>query len=205
MRAVKYCLVLLIAAVVYTGMSLFAGFRGISAYNDLLEEQEKLEANRETLKQINTELENTRNALLYDHDTIRVYARDLGLGERNEKFVRIVGLGRNRAVPLFPGEIIAAEAPPFLNNKIIGMVSLFAALTVLIGFLVQDTLDLVLGPERRTPRLDPVAAAGDSISSFYGVQRPSPRPLPPEPPLPEPIGGLAEGQAEGDVDVPAPH
>jgi cell division protein FtsB len=186
MRAVKYCLALLIAAVVYTGMSFFTGFRGISAYNDLLEEHKKLEANMETLKRINTELENTRNALLYDHDTIRVYARDLGLGERNEKFIRIVGLGRNRVAPLFPGEIIAAEAPPFLNNKIIGMVSIFAALTVLIGFLVQDTLDIVLGPERRPPRLDPVAVAGDSVSSFYGVQRPSPRPLPPEPPVPEP-------------------
>jgi cell division protein FtsB len=186
MRAVKYCLVLLIAAVVYTGMSFFAGFRGISAYRDLLEEHKKLEANMETLKRINMELENTRNALLYDHDTIRVHARDLGLGERNEKFIRIVGLGRNRTAPLFPGELIAAEEPPFLGNKTIWIVSLFAALTVLIGFLVQDTLDVVLGPERRTPRLDPAAAAGDSISSFYGIQRPSPRPLPPEPPLPEP-------------------
>jgi cell division protein FtsB len=190
MRAVKYCLVLLIAASVYTGMSFFAGARGISAYNDLLDEQKKLETNMESLERINTELENTRNALLYDHDTIRVYARDLGFGEGDEKFVRIVDLGRNRAVPLFPGEIIAAEEPRSMNNNTIYLVSIFSALAVFIAFLVQDVLDLNLDPERKAPRLDPAAAAAEgSASSFYRVPRTIPRPLPPEPPLPEPKTG----------------
>jgi cell division protein FtsB len=146
MRAIKYLLVLWVFAAVYAGMSIAAGGQGFSAYNELLEERKKQEANMETLRRINTELENRQNALLYDHDTIRVYARDLGLGERGEKFVRIVGLGQAGKALLLPGEVVTAEKARFMNNGTIGIIAIFTALAVLTAFVIQDVLDLNLQP-----------------------------------------------------------
>jgi cell division protein FtsB len=149
MRAVKYLLALWISVAVYAGMSIWAGAQGISAYNELLEEREKQETNMEELRRINTELENQRNALLYDHDTIRVYARDLGFGERDEKFVRIVGLGQAGKTPPHPGDVRIAGKSRSMDNKTIRLISLFAALAVFIAFLVQDALDMNLDAPRQ--------------------------------------------------------
>jgi cell division protein FtsB len=182
MRAVKYSIVLWIFMVVYAGMSFFAGPKGISAYNDLLDEQNRQEKNLQDLERINAELENTRNALLYDRDTIRVYARDLGFGEKGENFVRIVGLGQSQKVPLFPGEIVEAEERRSLGVRTICLVAAFAALAVFIAFLVQDMLDLKLEGEDKTPRIDRPGVPGGSVP-FQTVRRSVPRPLPPEPPL----------------------
>jgi cell division protein FtsB len=183
MRALKYSLVPWIFVLVYAGMSFFAGPRGISAYNGLLEERGRQEKNLRELERINAELENTRNALLYDRDTIRVYARDLGFGEEGENFVRIVGLGQSRQAPLFPGELVEAEERPPLGTRTICLAAVFSALAVLIAFLVQDMLALNLESEGRTPRPDRPGVPGGSIP-FQTVKRPLPRPLPPEPPLP---------------------
>lgn len=125
-------------------MSIFAGAQGIFAYDELLEEQKKQEANMEKLQRINAELENKRNALLYDHDTIRVYARNLGFGAKNEKFVRVVGLGQARKALLLPGEIVNAETPRSIDNKTIRFISIFAALAVFIALLIQDVLEMNL-------------------------------------------------------------
>jgi cell division protein FtsB len=149
MRMIKYLLALWVSVAVYAAMSVAAGAQGISAYEELLAERKKLEANMENLRRINTELENKRNALLYDHDTIRVYARNLGFGEKNEKFVRIVGLGQAGTALLLPGEIMRAEKPHSIDNKIIRYVSVFAGLAVFIAFLIQDILDMNLRPPRR--------------------------------------------------------
>jgi cell division protein FtsB len=170
-------MVLWIFVVAYAVMNFFASSRGFFAYNDLLEEQARQEANLKELARINEELENTQNALLYDPDTIRVYARDLGFGEEGEQFVRIVGLGQNRKAPLFPGEVVVAEERRPMDSRTIGLISLFAALAALIAFVVQDMLDLNL--DERAPRLDPAGIANDTmpLQSFRRV----PRPLPPEP------------------------
>jgi cell division protein FtsB len=175
MRAAKYGMVLWIFVVVYAAMNFFAGSRGFFAYGDLLEEQKKQETNLRDLQRINEELENTKNALLYDDDTVRVYARDLGFGEEGEQFVRIVGLGQNRKVPLFPGEVVVTKERRPMNSRTIGLISLFAALAVLIAFVVQDMLDLNL--DERAPRLDPAGIVKQRPQSFRRV----PRPLPPEP------------------------
>ncbi|MDR2176877.1 MAG: septum formation initiator family protein [Treponema sp.] len=181
MRAVKYCVVLWILVTVYVVVSLIAGERGIAAYNDLLEEQKRQETNMKELERINMELENTKNALLYDRDTILVYARDLGYGEKDEKFVRIVGLDHSRKVSLFPGEVVAAGKRRYMNNMNIGIISIFAALAVFIAFLVQDILDLNLSTERRVPRQNPAGVRGVPVRPFRRVPRPFPsQPLPPD-------------------------
>jgi cell division protein FtsB len=148
-RLVKYLLPLWVSAAVYAGMSLFAGGQGFLAYDELLAEQKKQEENMETLRRINTELENGKNALLYDHDTIRLYARDLGLGERDEKFARIVGLGQAKKAPPSPGDVVTAEEPRSMSNNTIRIVSLFAALAFFTALLIQDALDMNLGPFRQ--------------------------------------------------------
>jgi cell division protein FtsB len=149
MRVAKYLLALWVSVAVYAGMSILAGAQGISAYDELLEERKKQETNMETLQRINTELENKKNALLYDHDTIRVYARDLGFGEKNEKFVRIVGLGQVRKALVLPGKIVNAEKPHSIDNKTIRFISIFAALAVFIALLIQDVLESNLEAPRR--------------------------------------------------------
>jgi cell division protein FtsB len=154
MSVVKYLLVLWVAVAVYTGMSFYAGLKGISAYQELAAEQEKQELNMKTLERINQELENTKNALLYDRDTIRVYARNLGFGEQDEKFVRIVGLGQARTAPPSPGEVVVAEKRHSMTHKTILLISLFAALAVFIPLLVSDILEANLEPEYKR-REDP--------------------------------------------------
>ncbi|MDR0401257.1 MAG: septum formation initiator family protein [Treponema sp.] len=144
MRLIKYLLVLWVFTAVYAGMSVVAGPRGIFAYSEMLEEQEKQEKNMETLRRINAELGNRQKALLYDSDTIRIYARNLGLGGVDEKFVRIVGLGQVKKAPLLPGEVVAAEESRSIDNKTIHLVALFAALAVFAALLIQDILDLNL-------------------------------------------------------------
>jgi cell division protein FtsB len=146
MSVVKYLLVLWVAVAVYTGMSFYGGLKGISAYQELAAEQEKQELNMKTLERINQDLENTKNALLYDRDTIRVYARNLGFGEQNEKFVRIVGLGQARNTPPSPGEVVVAEKRQSMTHKTILLISLFAALAVFIPLLVSDILEANLEP-----------------------------------------------------------
>jgi cell division protein FtsB len=154
MSAAKYLLVLWVPVAVYTAMSLSTGLKGIPAYHELVEEQEKQEHNMKTLERLNQELENTKNALLYDRDTIRVYARNLGFGEQDEQFIRIVGLGQARNTPPSPGEVVTAEQRQSMKHKTILLIALFAALAVFIPLLISDILEANLEPEYKR-REDP--------------------------------------------------
>jgi cell division protein FtsB len=141
MRASKYLLVLWTAVAVYTLMSLCAGSKGLSAYGELLAESEKQKQNIEQLGLINEELENTKNALFYDRDTIAIYARELGFGEKDEKFVRIVGFTGNRKPHASPGDVVIAAKPVFMQDRIIRLISIFAGFAVFVAFLVSDILE----------------------------------------------------------------
>jgi cell division protein FtsB len=141
MSVCKYLLALWTAVAVYTLVSLCAGSMGLSAYGELLAEKEKQKRNIENLGLINEELENTKNALLYDRDTIAIYARELGFGEKNEKFVRIVGFTGNRKPRTFPGDVVIAAKPVFMQDRIIRLISIFAGFAVFAAFLVSDILE----------------------------------------------------------------
>jgi cell division protein FtsB len=141
MRLSKYLLALWTAVAVYTLMSLCAGSIGLAAYGELFAEREKQKQNIEKLGLINEELENAKNALLYDRDTIAVYARELGFGEKNEKFVRIVGFTGNRKPRTSPGDVVIAVKPVFMQDRIIRLISIFAGFAVLVAFLVSDILE----------------------------------------------------------------
>jgi cell division protein FtsB len=108
MRFGKYLLVPWLALAVYTVLSLYNGTAGIISYRELLRERERILENLDRLQFINKQLEGTMDALLYDSETIRVKARELGYGETDELFVRIVGLPGARHSELRPGMIRTA-------------------------------------------------------------------------------------------------
>ncbi|GHU15708.1 hypothetical protein FACS1894163_03460 [Spirochaetia bacterium] len=141
MRIIKYLIALWTAVAVYAAVSVFAGAAGLSAYEELKTEQERQRANMETLSLINEELENSKNALLYDRDTITVYAREMGFGEQDEKFVRIVGLGGSRRQYTAPGQIVTAVKPAYIADRLISIIAISAGLAVFIGLLVADLLN----------------------------------------------------------------
>jgi cell division protein FtsB len=133
MRALKYLISLWVVIIVYSLLSLFAGARGLSAYNQLRRERDKQRTNLEGLKNINQRLEGDKDALLYDSDTITAYARELGYGTDAERLVRIVGLSGARNQHYTAGQVITPSKQVYLSNQAIRIISLFAGLVVLGG------------------------------------------------------------------------
>jgi cell division protein FtsB len=138
MRALKYLIALWTALAVYGLFSALAGARGLSAYQQLVADREKQWANMENLRLINGELENTKNSLLYDRDTIAVYARDLGYGKKDEHFIRIVGLGGMKNPHTSAGQILRSGMPDFISDRTLKITALCAGLAVFILLLIFD-------------------------------------------------------------------
>jgi cell division protein FtsB len=143
MKLVKYLSALWIGVLVYALSSFAWGAVGLSAYRQLELEREKEEANIESLRIINTDLENIKNAFLYDKDTISVYAREQGFARPDERFVRIVGAGNTSKLPLFPGQITVPIPPEYTADKAIKIFSFFTAITVLICIAAYDFLKYI--------------------------------------------------------------
>ncbi|MDR1105788.1 MAG: septum formation initiator family protein [Treponema sp.] len=140
MGVLKYLTAFWTAAAVYAVLSFLAGAMGLSAYRELLLERDKQRANMEKLGLVNETLENTKNSLLYDRDTIAVYARELGYGNRDERFVRIVGLGGVKRPDVRPGEVVRAYRPEFMDDRLIKIIALSAGGAVFALLLVFDAL-----------------------------------------------------------------
>ncbi|MDR0403496.1 MAG: septum formation initiator family protein [Treponema sp.] len=138
MRFRKYLLVPWIAIAIYALSSLFAGAAGIGSYQVLLGERERIFGNLEELETLNRELEGTMDALLYDSETIKVRARELGYGEDTERFVRIVGLPGARYRETAVGSVKTAAKPPYIPDKVLRIVSVLAGLAVFLAFFVRD-------------------------------------------------------------------
>jgi cell division protein FtsB len=140
MRAFKYLIALWTAFAVYSVFSLLNGAAGIPAYEKLSAEREKQWENMKNLGLINEELENTKNNLLYDRDTIAVYARQLGYGREDERFIRIVGLGGVKNPHTTAGQVLVAEPPEFIPDRIIKIGALCAGLAVFALFFVFEII-----------------------------------------------------------------
>ncbi|MDR3341273.1 MAG: septum formation initiator family protein [Treponema sp.] len=140
MGKIKYLIPFWIAVVVYTLFSIFTGARGVSAYNQLKIERDKQVENMEALQLINKELENTKNALLYDEDALAVYARELGYGSANERFIRIAGLDGTRKQRTEAGQILIASKPNYISDESIKIFSFCLGFGLFICMLVFDRL-----------------------------------------------------------------
>ena len=143
MKAAKYLFALWAGVLIYVSLSVMFGAKGFSAYRQLEKEQQKQEANIESLIQVNRMLEDTRNSLLYDRDTLTVYAREQGFASQAEKFIRIVGLGGNLKTRTQAGEVITVLEPQFTPDRIIRIISFFTGFSILICMAVFDLMRLL--------------------------------------------------------------
>jgi len=141
MRIFKYLFALWTAVAVYALFSFLGGPGGLSAYNYLLSEKEQQLANIKELGIINEELEKTKNNLLYDQDTLLIYARQMGYGYEDERFVRIVGLGNTANTPAVTGKVYVAQNPDFISNKNIKIAALCAGLLVFAFVFMMELID----------------------------------------------------------------
>ena len=140
MKALKYFLALWAAIAVYSLSAFFFGAMGLSAYRQLENEQNKQEANIESLAQANRDLGDTVNSLLYDKDTLAVYARQQGYAEREERFIRIVGLGGNQNFRDSAGEIAVAAEPQYVPDRTLRIIAVCAAITLIISMAAFDVM-----------------------------------------------------------------
>ena len=148
MKLAKYLLVPWLSLAVYTGLSFFGGAAGMKAYGELLGEREKILENLDRLEALNRRLEGAMDALLYDPETIRIRARELGYGGAEERFVRIVGLPGGRPSELRPGMIRAAIQPQTASVTAHRIISLCLGLLLLAFFVAGDMLWKNPAPER---------------------------------------------------------
>lgn len=140
MRIFKYLAAIWTAVAVYSFFSLFFGAMGLSAHKQLFAERERLWTNMKDLSLLNGELENTKNSLLYDEDALAVHARQLGYGRKNEKFIRIVGLGGLKNRHTAAGQVFFAGAPEYIPDSIIKIIALCSGLVVFAFLLLIDAL-----------------------------------------------------------------
>ena len=132
MKAVKYIFAFWAGTLIYVLLSLMFGSAGFSAYRQLQGEQIKQEANIETLTRINQELQSSVNSLLYDKDTLTVYAKEQGYAAGREKFIRIVGLGGTLKTRTSAGEVVAAAEPQYTPDRILKIIAFCTGLAVFV-------------------------------------------------------------------------
>jgi len=141
MRISKYLAGVWIAVAVYTVFSFLGGPKGMSAYNYLLNEREHQWANLRSLGTLNEELEKTKNSLLFDDDTMLVYARQMGFGQEDERFVRIVGLNNNKNNPTTAGYVYIAQKPDYIPDLSIKIAALIAGFLIFTFLLMLETIE----------------------------------------------------------------
>jgi cell division protein FtsB len=145
MRFLKYLLAVWITLATYTASAYFLGSTGTYAYDQLLTERDKQRTNITALQGINQELEGTLNSLKHDSDTIRIYARELGYGQRDETFIRIVGLGGAKKQRTSAGQLAIPRTPSSIPDKILWFVAFCVGIGTLMLLSISDFMR-----ERRT-------------------------------------------------------
>ncbi|MDR0464155.1 MAG: septum formation initiator family protein [Treponema sp.] len=141
MRVLKYLLGIWAAIAIYTLFSFLGGPRGISAYNYLLAERDRQFGNIHELGILNEELEKTRNNLLYDQDTLMIHARQMGYGQEDERFVRIVGLGTVKNTPATAGSVYLAQTPNFISDRSIKIAALCIGILIFAFFFMLEIIE----------------------------------------------------------------
>jgi cell division protein FtsB len=141
MRLLKYITPLWLAIVFYAAAAAIAGPSGLTAYKQLEAEKAKQLENIRLLRQTAGQLEGLKSALAYDEDTISMYARNLGYGDSEEHFVRIVGLGANLSNPeMIAGEVYVYAEPFYKDDKTLRVIALVIGLFSLFILALVDAL-----------------------------------------------------------------
>jgi len=153
MKAVKYLFALWAGVLIYTLMSFFIGPTGLSAFQQLQNEFRKHEENIQNLRLTNMRLENTVNTLLYDRDTLVLYAREHGYTTGQEQIVRIVGLESSQRNVFTPGEVIIAANPQHTPHRVIKIIAFCTAITIFLCMAIFDFMKY-LSQVNREPYTD---------------------------------------------------
>jgi cell division protein FtsB len=140
MTSRKCLLALWLSIAVYSAASVTIGPAGIFAYHRAGEGLERLRVNMEELKAINRGLEGTMDALRYDSDTIMVYARELGYGDPDERFIRIVGLPSTAKKRISAGQLMLYTKPDTVSDRFLRVFSLSLGALVFMVLSVFDYL-----------------------------------------------------------------
>ena len=143
MKFVKYLFALWAGVLIYASLSFIFGDRGLSAYHQLHAEKNKQEANIENLRLIQAELEDAVNSLLYDTDTLAVLAREQGYASRQERFIRIVGLGTYQKTRTGAGEVVIAIEPQYIPDQTLKIIAFCMTITLLISMAVFDFMKIL--------------------------------------------------------------
>ena len=140
MKVVKYLFAFWAGILIYASLSILFGPTGISAYQQLEQERNRQEENIASLKSINRELEDATNSLLYDRDTLAIYAREQGYAYPQERFIRIVGLGANQKIRTSAGDLVFAAEPQYTPDRTLRIISLCAGATIMLSMAFFDFL-----------------------------------------------------------------
>jgi len=138
MRFVQYMLVPWTVVFVYTFFSFFMGQNGLYARKHLEAEKIRLSENRKALEHTAHDFLNTRENLKHDHDMLSVYARQLGYGKADEKFIRIRGLNVAVNANMTAGQVLYATNPEYISDSVIKIISSCFGFTILLFFLIKD-------------------------------------------------------------------
>ncbi|GMO31827.1 MAG: hypothetical protein Ta2B_12860 [Termitinemataceae bacterium] len=143
MRAIKYLVPLWTAILFYAFSSIAVGAVGMGAYKQLLVQHEQQLANLQSLQEKTEELSGIQEALRYDYDTIVVYARDMGFGTSDEKFIRIVGLnGKHKELP-DAGEVVSRGELDYVDDKTLRIISVIIAVSMMVCIAIVDVLRFI--------------------------------------------------------------
>jgi len=142
MKAAKYLFVFWAGIFVYTSLSISFGATGLSAQRQLERELQKQEENIQVLMQINRELEDAMNSLLFDSETLAIHARNLGFASEQERFVRIVGLGVNQRNITNAGTVVIAAQPQYASNRTFRIIALSTGIMIFVSMIIFDVFDL---------------------------------------------------------------
>jgi len=141
MRSLKYLIGVWAAIAVYTFFSFLGGPKGLSSYNNLELERDRQLENIRNLGLLNEDLERTRNNLLFDQDTMIIHARQLGYGQEDERFIRIVGLGTMKTPPAIAGEIYSAQIPEYISDNNIKLAAFFLGLLIFAFLFMLEFIE----------------------------------------------------------------
>lgn len=138
MRLLRYIFVPWIIILVYSSFSAFLGPSGLYARRHLEAERLELSENQKALDRIHDDFQSTKDGLMYDNDTLAVFARQLGYGREGEEFIRIMGLSVAANANMPSGHALYAIEPSFVSDKMLKIIAIAAGAAIFLYLLIGD-------------------------------------------------------------------
>lgn len=128
MKRLSLIMPVVAGTLIYSLISMVAGPKGILPQQELLAQYAVITDNTEKLTMKHMELEQLLNNLTADHDTITVYAHELGLVSEGERLIRLAGFNGGITRINDPGIVISVRKPSFIPEWICKLAGITAGL-----------------------------------------------------------------------------